>query len=303
VRAVATGPWINFFLTEQSLLPSCSGANREEEQQTKQLRCEAGERASDDPRRPEPPVPHELKIEFHPAVFTQESYLLYQSYTKKVHGKEEESPRGYSDFLCSSPLFADQEETDGLKPFCGYGSLHQYYRLDGKLIAVGVLDVLRSCLTSVYFFYDPEYAFLSLGVYSALKEIELVQQINRDIPSFKYYYMAYYIYTCPNMNYKAKFRPSSLMCPFYREWVPLDKCIPWLRASGGRLTPFVERDEPPPEPEHLPIDRVPVLYDGCIVGFNQIRGSLRALIEPLVRQWCQRVSPDLASRIVVHWRD
>jgi len=62
VRAVATGPWINFFLTEQSLLPSCSGANREEEQQTKQLRCEAGERASDDPRRPEPPVPHELKV-------------------------------------------------------------------------------------------------------------------------------------------------------------------------------------------------------------------------------------------------
>jgi len=41
-----------------------------------------------------------------------------------------------------------------------------------------------------------------------------------------------------------------------------------IRASGGRLTPFVERDEPPPEPEHLPIDRVPVLYDGCIVGFN-----------------------------------
>ncbi len=79
----------------------------------------------------------------------------------------------------------------------GYGSFHQYYRLDGKLIAVGVLDVLHSCalkrsrappffraqpepdldlcvvscrcLTSVYFFYDPDYAFLSLGVYSALK--------------------------------------------------------------------------------------------------------------------------------------
>ena len=38
-----------------------------------------------------------------------------------------------------------------------------------KLIAVGVLDILPRCVSSVYFFYDPDYSFLSLGVYSALR--------------------------------------------------------------------------------------------------------------------------------------
>ena len=41
--------------------------------------------------------------------------------------------------------------------------------LSGKLIAVGVLDVLPQALSSVYFFYDPEYSFLSLGTYSAVR--------------------------------------------------------------------------------------------------------------------------------------
>lgn len=31
-----------------------------------------------------------------------------------------------------------------------YGSYHQLYRIDGKLIAVGVVDVLPKCLVRVY---------------------------------------------------------------------------------------------------------------------------------------------------------
>lgn len=51
----------------------------------------------------------------------------------------------------------------------GYGSFHQQYLLDGKLIGVGVLDILPHCVSSKYFFYDPDYEFLSLGTYSALR--------------------------------------------------------------------------------------------------------------------------------------
>lgn len=53
----------------------------------------------------------------------------------------------------------------------GYGSFHQQYILDGKIIAVGVVDILPFCLSSVYLYYDPDYAFLSLGTYSALRYI------------------------------------------------------------------------------------------------------------------------------------
>lgn len=50
-----------------------------------------------------------------------------------------------------------------------YGSYHMQYWLDGKLIAVGVIDILTQCVSSVYLFYDPEFHFLNLGTYSALR--------------------------------------------------------------------------------------------------------------------------------------
>lgn len=34
------------------------------------------------------------------------------------------------------------------------GSYHQCYRLDGRLIAMGVLDLLPHCVSSVYLMYD-----------------------------------------------------------------------------------------------------------------------------------------------------
>ena len=46
-----------------------------------------------------------------------------------------------------------------------YGTYHQLYRLDGRLVAVGVVDILPSGLSSVYLFYDPDEKLLSLGMY------------------------------------------------------------------------------------------------------------------------------------------
>eukprot|EP00955_Chlamydomonas_euryale_P114423 366278-Chlamydomonas_euryale.AAC.15 len=60
-------------------------------------------------------------------------------------------------------------------PACGYGSFHQQYWLDGKLVAVGVVDVLPRCLSAVYFFWEPHLKHLSLGKLSALKELQWVQ--------------------------------------------------------------------------------------------------------------------------------
>jgi arginine-tRNA-protein transferase len=106
----------------------------------------------------------------------------------------------------------------------------------GKLVAVGVVDVLPRCLSSVYFFWDPDSAALSLGKLSALKEIEWVQQTARrqerilreradsskghvelqdsaTACHLRYYYMGFYIHTCHKMRYKAGFQPSDLLCP------------------------------------------------------------------------------------------
>ena len=62
------------------------------------------------------------------------------------------------------------------------------------LVAVGVVDILPSCLSSKYFFWDPDLAHLSLGRLSALKEIQWIAAAHTVCPSFRYYYMGYYIH-------------------------------------------------------------------------------------------------------------
>lgn len=73
----------------------------------------------------------------------------------------------------------------------GFGSFHQCYYLDEKLIAVSVIDILPECVSAVYFFYDPDYSVLSLGKYSAQREIALVQTLGSmsGYEDLKYYYM------------------------------------------------------------------------------------------------------------------
>jgi len=66
------------------------------------------------------------------------------------------------------PWLQSKEGEDSNLPD-GYGSFHQHYVLDGKIIGVGVIDILPRCVSSVYFYYDPDYAFLTLGTYSALR--------------------------------------------------------------------------------------------------------------------------------------
>jgi len=44
---------------------------------------------------------------------------------------------------------------------------------------------------------------LSVGVFSAMKEIEWIKQIQPTAPQLKYYYMGFYIHDCTKMKYKV----------------------------------------------------------------------------------------------------
>lgn len=113
------------------------------------------------------------------------------------------------------------KRTDGT-PAEGYGSFHYQYYLDGVLIAVGVIDVLPECVSSVYFYYDPVYSFLSLGTYASLREIALVRQFAKSCPCLCNYYLGFYIPSCPKMRYKSNVKPSFLLCPEVFTWHLLD---------------------------------------------------------------------------------
>ncbi len=55
--------------------------------------------------------------------------------------------------------------------------LTSVYRIDGKLVGISVVDILPLCVSSVYFIWDPEYAWASLGKISALREVALARDI------------------------------------------------------------------------------------------------------------------------------
>nr|CDS28701.2 arginyl tRNA protein transferase 1 [Hymenolepis microstoma] len=178
----------------------------------------------------------------------QQEFDIYKAYQIKIHkdNPNRVTPRSFEEFLVTSPLISKCDKQAKSAGAPQFGSYHQQYWLDGNiLIAVGVIDLVPGCLSSVYLFYDPEYAFLHLGTYCALREIAFVRHLYRSygqtVPAyadFTYYYMGYYIHSCVKMRYKAAFTPSYLVCPETKTWVPVERCKRLLNVQ--KYTRFAE---------------------------------------------------------------
>ena len=70
------------------------------------------------------------------------------------------------------------------------GTYHMYHRIDGKLVAVGIIDICDRYFNSAYFLMDPEYRFLNLGVVGAIKELEYMRLIRHKYnPNLIYYHL------------------------------------------------------------------------------------------------------------------
>ena len=109
-----------------------------------------------------------------------------------------------------------------------YGTWHHKYYLGSQLVAVGVVDVLPRSVSSVYVFYDPDLPHLSLGRFTALREIQWAQALAAKLPSLRWYVMGYYVHGCPKMQYKADYSPSEVRCPTSGSWVAVHDAGPKL---------------------------------------------------------------------------
>lgn len=172
-------------------------------------------------------------MELVPAEYRAEAYEIFRKYQMTVHRERPHQCTAdvYKRFLVESPLIESCSSAD---PEQRYGSFHMQYRMSGRLFAVGVVDVLPRCLSSVYLFYDPEFAKLSPGTLSAVKEIEWVKRASVLFPSLQFYYMGYYIHSCSKMRYKAAFYPSEILCEETKNWVPASDAQRVLDASSDR---------------------------------------------------------------------
>ena len=156
---------------------------------------------------------HQFEVNLEPDVFTEEKYELFDNYQRHVHHEDdgEISQSGFKRFLCSSPI--RRHEIHGKKT----GSFHQCYRLDGRLIAMAVLDLLPHAVSGVYFIYHQEFEKWSFGKLSALREAALTLE-----GGYEYYYMGYYIHQCRKMRYKGDYKTQHVLDYDTMQWDPLD---------------------------------------------------------------------------------
>ncbi|RCN40472.1 Arginine-tRNA-protein transferase [Ancylostoma caninum] len=222
-----------------------------------------------------------------------ESFLLFEKYQKIIHKDNDSSKAGFKRFLVDTPLFDDEILRPPPGPYTT-GSYHQWYILDGRLLAVGVIDILPRCVSSKYMYYDPDYAFLSLGTYTALREIAFTREVMKHRPDIKYYYMGYYISTCPKMRYKGKFRPSELLCDRSFQWVPLNECDRMLNDNDNKFTVFRPNETPA---EMQTRDQLVLLVDGKILPYADICDLAPSLKEVADSEEVKEKLDAFASRI------
>ncbi|KAL8695170.1 MAG: hypothetical protein Q9218_000338 [Villophora microphyllina] len=159
---------------------------------------------------------HRFEVNLEPDYFTEEKYALFHNYQYHVHkeGPDEVSRDGFKRFLCSGMGQTQRTNNDRSQKL---GSYHQCYRLDGRLVAIGVLDLLPDCVSSVYLVYHQDVQEWSFGKLSALREISLAIEGNHQ-----YYYMGYYIHSCGKMRYKNQYKPTFLLDLETYSWNLLD---------------------------------------------------------------------------------
>jgi arginyl-tRNA---protein transferase len=167
---------------------------------------------------PTPPEPaHALTVTLEPSSFTEEKYRLYENYQRVVHHDPPGriSRHGFRNFLCSTPLAPGRVTSDARGR--RLGSYHHCYRLDGELVAVGVLDLLPQCVSAVYFMYHESVHQHNFGKLGALREIALAKE-----DGYRWWYAGFYIHSCVKMRYKGDYSPQYMLDPESYTWHPLD---------------------------------------------------------------------------------
>lgn len=137
-----------------------------------------------DPKTKRPIEPaHRFEVTIESDSISQRKYEVFLKYQMAVHRDEKERWKraDFKRFLCSGLKQNIVKEGSRERKL---GSWHQCYRLDGRLIAVAVLDLMPNGVSSVYLYYDPEFGDWEFGKLGALREISFAVE-----GAYQYYYM------------------------------------------------------------------------------------------------------------------
>jgi arginine-tRNA-protein transferase len=77
---------------------------------------------------------------------------------------------------------------------------------EGRLVGIGLFDETPRALSAAFFFYDPDYARMSLGAANVLSLVDDARESGRA-----YVYLGYRVEGCASLAYKGNFRAHELL--------------------------------------------------------------------------------------------
>jgi len=134
----------------------------------------------------------DIKIYIQKPTASHEHIALFEKYHLHMKGKKgwKYSPTTLEHYYNSF--------VNGHNDF-GYEVLYFY---ENKLIGVDLIDILEDGISSIYFYYDPDFSTYSLGKLSLYKQILYAKKSNKS-----WIYLGYYVKECDSLSYKAQYVP------------------------------------------------------------------------------------------------
>lgn len=131
-----------------------------------------------------------------PASPTSEQYSLFRAYLDNRHADGGMVDMSVLDYAM---MVEDSHVETRLVEY----RLPQISDRPGDLVGVSLTDILSDGLSMVYSFYDPDYAYRSLGTLMILDHIARARTLG-----LPYLYLGYWVEGSKKMAYKARFLPQ-----------------------------------------------------------------------------------------------
>lgn len=232
----------------------------------------------------------------------KQSYEVFRKFQMIIHKEPPEKceEEHFKQFCIESPLILEGGPP-GLK--IKYGSYHQQYWIDDILVMVGVLDIIPRGILCNYLYYDPKFRYMAPGVYSALYEISMNQELYRQNPQFRYYYMGYYVHDCPKMNYKRQYHSSYLLCLESLKYFPLAVCR--AKLDVAKYTGFSDDEGTQGSTGEVTkeiLDEILVVPPRCDdpVKYSELRLTFGSRLDDMMTKYVEMVGTELSHKMILH---
>ncbi len=133
-----------------------------------------------------------IKTHIQKPIMSKEHLNLFDKYHKY---KQQENGWSYDGVVASHYYNSFVEG-------CGEFGYEVLYFDEDRLVGVDIIDILQNGISSIYFYYDPNYRAYSLGKLSLYNQIIMAKNMNKQ-----WIHLGYYVKDCPSLAYKGDYKP------------------------------------------------------------------------------------------------